>query len=310
MALGDPASRPDFMLLMHGGAGTRHQPRLTIDEARACIALFDSTLRRGYDILDRGGTSLDAVQATIRLLEDSPLLNAGRGAVMTSAGTVELDAAIMDGSCLKAGAVAGLKQVKNPISLARLVMEQTSYVLLAGEGAEGLAREHGVELMPQEYFITERRRRALQRAKEAHRPPPDEKYGTVGAVALDRQGHLAAGTSTGGLTNKRPGRIGDSPIIGAGTYANETCAVSATGTGEYFIRNLVAYDICARMMYKGESLSQAAEEVVLCKLAAQDGEGGVIALDRDGNIAMPFNTETMLRGWIGPSGRTVVKMHR
>lgn len=310
MAEGGPASKAGFMLVIHGGAGRMHQHNLTMDEERAYIAALDSALHRGHEILHHGGTSLDAVQAAVRLLEDSPLLNAGRGAVLTSAETVELDAAIMDGHRLQAGAVAGLKHVKNPISLARVVMERTPHVLVAGEGAEALAREEGIELMSPEYFITEKRRRALRRAKEAMRPIADEKYGTVGAVALDRHGHLAAGTSTGGLTNKRPGRIGDSPIIGAGTYATECCAVSATGTGEYFIRNVVAYDICARMAYRGDSLAEAAEEVVLRRLASQGGEGGVIALDKDGNVAMPFNTVSMLRGFVGPSGRTVVKIHR
>ncbi len=251
------------------------------------------------------------MQAAITVLEDSPWFNAGRGAVLTSAGTVELDAAIMDGATREAGAVAGLQHIRNPIALARLVMEKTPHVMLAGAGAEAFARAQGVPMMPQEYFITERRREQLRKAKAMGGLLPAEKHGTVGAVALDAQGHLAAGTSTGGTTNKMPGRIGDSPIIGAGTYADDrSCAVSATGHGELFIRNVVAYDIGARMLYRGESLAHAADEVVMKKLPPQDGSGGVIAVDREGNVTMPFNTEGMYRGWVDAAGQITVKLYQ
>lgn len=302
-------ARPRFMLAIHGGAGTIRREDLTAEQERAYVATLDSALQRGYAILAKNGSSLDAVQAAIQLLEDSPLFNAGRGAVFTSAGTNELDAAIMDGHAFTAGAVAGVTRIKNPIALARLVMERTSHVLMAGEGAEAFAQAQGMSLVSPKYFFTQSRWEALQRAKSAERAAR-EKHGTVGAVALDSRGHLAAGTSTGGLTNKLPGRIGDSPLIGAGTYANERCAVSATGSGEYFIRNAVAYDICARMEYLGDPIAKAAEDVVMKKLVEQGGGGGVIALDRDGNVAMPFNTEGMFRGRIGPDGRAVVEIYR
>ncbi len=240
-------------------------------------------------MLRGGGSSLDAVIAVITVLEDSPLFNAGKGAVLTNAGTVELDAAIMDGSALRAGAVAGVKHVKNPITLARLVMEKSPHVMLAGDGAEAFAKE-------------------LERIKAAE--AKQRAHGTVGAVALDQQGRLAAGTSTGGTANKRWGRIGDSPIIGAGTYANDACAVSGTGVGEFFIRNVVGHDICARMRYKSESLEQAAHEVVMDELVAQHGDGGVIALDKDGHFALPFNTEGMYRGYVGPDGQIVIKIYK
>jgi beta-aspartyl-peptidase (threonine type) len=294
------SARPRFMLVIHGGAGTIRREDLTPAQEQAYTATLDSALKKGSVIHERGGSSVDAVQSAIQLLEDSPLFNAGRGAVLTSEGIAELDAAIMDGHNLRAGAVAAVKHIKNPIALARMVMERTPHVMLSGEGAEKFARSQGVAMMPESYFITQRRREALRTAK----------HGTVGAVALDSQGRLAAGTSTGGLTNKLPGRIGDSPIIGAGTYANGRCAVSGTGIGEFFMRNVIAYDICARMEYRGESLARAADEIIMKELVAQKGEGGVIALDRDGNVAMPFNTDGMFRGSIGPGGNPVVKMYR
>jgi L-asparaginase / beta-aspartyl-peptidase len=249
------------------------------------------------------------------VMEDDSLFNAGRGAVFTAEGTNELDASIMDGRDLDAGAVAGVTRVRNPITLARLVMEESRHVMLAREGAETFGQEHGVELVPESYFYTERRWRALEQARDAERgqssapAPQGLGLGTVGAVALDRDGNLAAGTSTGGMTNKRFGRIGDSPIIGAGTYAsNDSCAVSATGHGEYFIRNVVAYDVCARLEYTGASLEDAAREVVMERLVEQGATGGIIAVDAHGNIAMPFNTEGMYRGTIGPDGRAVVRI--
>ncbi|HEU5170461.1 MAG TPA: isoaspartyl peptidase/L-asparaginase [Gemmatimonadales bacterium] len=292
------------VLVVHGGAGTIRREDMTPALDSAYRDALRGALERGYGLLERGGTSLDAVEAVIVMLEDSPLFNAGRGAVFTSAGTVELDAAIMDGATGAAGAVAGVRHVKNPVALARMVMARSPHVMLAGEGAEAFAKEQGVRLVPQKYFFTQRRWDALQAAKQARQ------RGTVGAVALDRQGRLAAATSTGGTTNKRPGRIGDTPVIGAGTYADSGCAVSGTGHGEYFIRNVVAHDICARLRYKGETLARAAESVVMEKLVGQRGEGGVIAIDGAGNVATPFNTDGMYRGWVSPSGPVVVKIYR
>jgi len=300
--------RPPFMLVVHGGAGTIRRQDMTPAQDSAYRATLTQAIRAGYDVLRRGGSSLDAVTAVITVLEDSPLFNAGKGAVLTNAGTVELDAAIMDGAALRAGAVAGVKHIKNPITLARLVMEKSPHVMLAGDGAEAFAKEQGMTLVPQSYFYTERRARELERIKAAE--AKQRAHGTVGAVALDQQGRLAAGTSTGGTANKRWGRIGDSPIVGAGTYASDACAVSATGAGEYFIRNVVAHDICARVRYARESLEQAAREVVLEELVAQHGDGGVIALDNDGHFTMPFNTEGMYRGSVGPDGQIVVKIYR
>jgi len=298
--------RPEFMLVVHGGAGTIRRADMTPQDDSAYRATLTQAIRAGYDVLRADGSALDAVIATITVLEDSPLFNAGKGAVLTNAGTVELDAAIMDGTGLRAGAVAGVKHIKNPIALARLVMERSPHVLLAGDGAEAFAKEQRMPLVPQSYFYTERRRTELERAKAAQA----RAHGTVGALALDRQGRIAAGTSTGGLTNKRWGRIGDSPIIGAGTYANASCAVSGTGVGEFFMRNVVAYDVCARVRYRGESLAAAADSVIMGKLVTQHGDGGVIALDRDGHVAMPFNTEGMYRGYVGPDGKIVVKIYK
>jgi beta-aspartyl-peptidase (threonine type) len=281
----------------------------------------------GHRILESGGSSLDCVEAVIRMLEDSPLFNAGKGAVFTNEGINELDSSIMDGATLKAGAVAGLKRIKNPISLARLVMEKSPHVMMVREGAEAFAKQNGVEMVDPKYFFTERRWKDLQDAKKEEEQksrttkPTDrktsssasgeKKYGTVGAVALDKAGNLAAGTSTGGMTNKRFGRVGDSPIIGAGTYANNrTCAVSATGHGEYFIRSVVAYDISAMMEYGKLSLKEAADKVVMDKLVKLGGEGGVIAIDKDGNIAMPFNSLGMYRGYVGADGKAVVEIYK
>jgi beta-aspartyl-peptidase (threonine type) len=277
--------------------------------------------------LEKGGSSLDAVEAAIRLMEDSPLFNAGKGAVFTSAGTNELDASIMDGKTLKAGAVAGLKHIRNPISLARMVMERSPHVMMVAEGAEAFAQQQGVPFVDQKYFFTEQRWNDLQRIKEAEKKKSEQgkdksgpvekpkgmlehKFGTVGAVALDRNGNLAAGTSTGGMTNKRFGRVGDSPIIGAGTYANnQTCAVSATGDGEYFIRLGVARDISALMEYKGLSAAEASRTVIE-KVGRLGGGGGVIVLDKDGSIAMPFNTSGMYRGSIDSNGKLYVEIYK
>jgi beta-aspartyl-peptidase (threonine type) len=307
-----PTAQPKFVLVVHGGAGTIRREDMTAEQDSAYRAALRTALDRGYQVLRHGGSSLDAVQAAITWMEDSPLFNAGKGAVFTSAGKVELDASVMDGSTGRAGAVAGVHHVKNPILLARRIMEHSPHVMLAGDGAEAFAKAQGITLVPEEYFFTQRRWDALQKAKAAERSAAaGQKHGTVGAVALDVRGNLAAGTSTGGTTNKLPGRIGDSPIIGAGTFAdNASCAVSATGAGEYFIRNVVAHDIAARMLYAHEPLAQAAEEVVMRKLVAQHGDGGVIALDREGHVATPFNTEGMYRGWVDQSGKMVVAIYK
>ncbi len=317
--------KPRYVLAIHGGAGTIVRSDLTPELEEAYRAALREALEAGYQVLDEGGPSLDAVVAALRTMEESPLFNAGKGAVFTSEGTVELDASIMDGRTRNAGAVSGVKEVRSPITLARLVMEQSPHVMLTGPGAEAFAREHDIEMVSNDFFYTERRRRQLERAQQRENAPSggdalllDEdreadhhKYGTVGAVALDQAGNLAAGTSTGGMTNKRFGRVGDSPIIGAGTYAdNATCAVSATGHGEYFIRGVVAYDVAAMMHYAGLSLTAAANAVVMGRLGELGGTGGIIALDREGNVAMPFNTSGMYRGAIDVEGNVVVKIYR
>lgn len=317
-----PDARPEFRLVVHGGAGTIRRANMTAEREAEYRAKMEEAIRAGYEILDAGGSSLDAVVATTQVLEDSPLFNAGRGAVFTHEGTNELDASIMDGRTRDAGAVAGVTSVRSPIALARAVMEHSPHVLLAREGAETFAKEQGHEMVDPEYFYTDRRWEALERAREAERTDelawtrdgaelPDEwKIGTVGAAALDRDGNLAAATTTGGMTNKRFGRIGDSPIIGAGTFAdNQSCAVSATGHGEFFIRNVVAYDICARMHYTGATLQEAADAVVHGVLVEQGATGGIVAVDKDGNIAMPFNTPGMYRGHVGPDGEIVVEIY-
>ncbi len=313
-----------FGFVIHGGAGTIERSRMTPEREKAYRDKLSEALLAGFGVLQKGGPCLDAVVAAITLMEDSPLFNAGKGAVFTSAGTNELDSSIMDGRTLKAGAVAGLKRVKNPILLARLVMEQSPHVMMTGDGAETFAAQKGVELVDPKYFYTEERWQQLQRIKEAEKNPPpkksklereslpfdEHKFGTVGAVSLDRSGNLGAGTSTGGMTNKRFGRVGDSPIIGAGTYAdNETCGVSCTGDGEYFIRSAVAHDVTARMRYGGKSVEQAAAAAIE-KVGKLGGTGGLIALDRRGNFTTPFNTSGMYRGWIGPDGRPQVAIYK
>jgi beta-aspartyl-peptidase (threonine type) len=313
-----------FGFVIHGGAGTIERSRMTPEREKAYRDKLTEALLAGFGVLKKGGGCLDAVVAAITLMEDSPLFNAGKGAVFTHEGTNELDSSIMDGRTLKAGAVAGLKRVKNPILLARLVMEQSPHVMMTGDGAEAFAVQKGVELVDPKYFYTEERWQQLQKVKEAEKSPPpkssrlerqsapfdEHKFGTVGAVALDRAGNLGAGTSTGGMTNKRFGRVGDSPIIGAGTYAdNETCGVSCTGDGEYFIRVAVAHDISAQMRYAGKTVERAAADS-LEKVAKIGGTGGLIALDRRGNFAMPFNTSGMYRGWIGADGQPHVLIYR
>ena len=296
------------LLVIHGGAGVERADMTPQDEAEARAAM-ERALRTGHGVLIGGGTSVAAVAATIAVLEDSPQFNAGKGAVFTHDGRNELDAAIMDGTTGMAGAVAGVHRVRNPIALARAVMEKSKHVMLVGDGAEQFAGEQGIELVDPSYFRTEKRWQQLQKALAedaagvAHADLATARhFGTVGALALDEQGRLAAGTSTGGMTDKRYGRVGDSPIIGAGTYANAHCAVSGTGWGEYYIRAVAAHDICARVKYTGESVKEAAEKVIDQQIPAAGGDGGAIALGSDGSVAFPFNTEGMYRGWIGADG--------
>jgi beta-aspartyl-peptidase (threonine type) len=308
---GDP---PMISIAIHGGAGVISRASMTAENERAYRADLERALDAGYAVLERGGASLDAVVAAVKILEDSPYFNAGKGAVFSHAGVNELDAAIMDGATQKAGAVAGVRHVKNPIELARMVMERTPHVLLAGEGAEEFALEQGMPLVPGSYFFTERRWQQLEEAQKAERTASLQEdigyFGTVGAVARDRSGNLAAATSTGGMTNKRWGRIGDSPIIGAGTYAdNATCAVSATGSGEYFIRAVVAHEICARVRLSGVGAAEAARDVVHGKLKEIGGDGGVIVVDRNGALALEFNSEGMFRGARDSSGRREVAIY-
>jgi len=291
-------------IAVHGGAGTPAPAELTPENARAYRAGLECALRTGFEILSHGGSSLDAVVAAVRVLEDDPLFNAGRGAVLAADGTHELDAAVMDGRDLRAGAVTGLRHVRNPVELARLVMECSPHVMLAGPGAEAFAVEQGLAPVPNSYFTTERRRLELERCLRGEPGSrEDSLMGTVGAVAVDAQGNLAAATSTGGMTGKRWGRVGDSPIIGAGTYAaNDCCAVSATGHGEYFIRATVAHEIASLVRYRGLDIVAAAEEAVMRQLAKLGGSGGVIVVGRDGRIAMPFNSPGMLRGAMDSNG--------
>ncbi|WP_138379020.1 isoaspartyl peptidase/L-asparaginase family protein [Luteithermobacter gelatinilyticus] len=335
----DTRTTGEYRLVIHGGAGTIMKENMTPELEAAYRAKLKQALRAGQAVLARGGAALDAVTAAITVMEDSPLFNAGKGAVFTHEGRNEMDASLMEGRDLNAGAVAGVRRVKNPILLARKVMEHSPHVMLAGEGAEEFAELHGMELVDPGYFRTEHRWRQLQKALQKDRieldhsdeetgdqsrnqngvaplegvepGDPDYKFGTVGAVALDRHGNLAAGTSTGGMTNKRWNRIGDSPVIGAGTYAdNMSCAVSATGHGEFFIRATVARSICALMEYKGLSLEQAAEEIIHNKLVKMGGDGGIIAVDRAGNISMTFNTSGMYRGYVSGDGAPVVGIYK
>nr|WP_255474306.1 isoaspartyl peptidase/L-asparaginase [Pontibacter qinzhouensis] len=313
-------------LVIHGGAGTITRANMTPEKEKAYHEALNLALQTGYEILKKGGSSLDAVEATVRVMEDSPLFNAGKGAVFTNDGTNELDAAIMDGKTLNAGAIAGVTTIKNPITGARAVMEQSEHVMMIGKGAEKFAQEKGMEIVDPAYFRTETRYQQLQRIKDKEKTELDHsgngtgstenifiegnKFGTVGAVALDAFGNLAAATSTGGMTNKRYGRVGDVPVLGAGTYAdNNTCAVSATGHGEFIIRSVVAHDIAALMAYKKYTVKKAAEEVVLKKLVERSGEAGVIALDRNGNFAMPFNSAGMYRGYI-KNGKSEVAIYK
>lgn len=311
--LGEGAERRVLAIAIHGGAGTITAEQLGADDGAAYRAGLAEALDAGYAVLESGGSSLDAVTAAVRLLEDNPLFNAGRGAVLTHDGQAELDAAIMDGRHRRAGAVAGLRHVKNPIDLARRVMERSPHVLLHGSGAEEFALEQGFSLVPNAHFRTPARQRQLERILQGRSRAADEltAMGTVGAVAVDREGNVAAATSTGGMANKRWGRIGDSPLIGAGTYAsNASCAVSATGHGEYFIRAVVAHDVCARVEYRGLGLERAVREVIHGTLKDLGGEGGLIAVDPRGNVVMDFNNGGMFRAMRDSRGRRVVAIQR
>ena len=291
-------------IAIHGGAGTLAPADLTPENERAYRAGLERALRAGFAVLDAGGTALDAAVTAVQVLEEEPLFNAGRGAVLAANGLHELDASVMDGRDLRAGAVTGVRHVRSPIALARLVMEHSPHVMLAGTGAEEFALEQGLQPVPNSHFATERRRLELERMLQGRIEAGRESLmGTVGAVALDAAGNLAAATSTGGMTGKKWGRVGDSPIIGAGTYAaNDCCAVSATGHGEFFIRAVVAHEIAALMRYRGLDVVAAADEVVMQQLVRLGGSGGVIAVGRDGRIAMPFNSEGMLRGAMDSRG--------
>ncbi len=321
------ASAEEFVLVIHGGAGAISKKNISAEQEAAYRAKLTEALVAGRSILANKGTALDAIEATINVMEDSPLFNAGKGAVFTHEERNEMDASIMDGRTLNAGAIAGVTRVKNPIGLAREVMENSKHVMLAGTGAEEFAKLRGVELVDPSYFATERRLKQVKRIKAKNAGvvldhssekisavgdpiDPDHKFGTVGAVALDVDGNIAAGTSTGGMTNKRWMRIGDAPIIGAGTYAsNESCGVSSTGHGEYFIRLSVAYNICAMMEYKGVSLQEAADTVIHDKLTNLGGTGGIVSLDKNGNVAMVFNTEGMYRGYVKGDGEPSVAIY-
>jgi beta-aspartyl-peptidase (threonine type) len=313
------------ILVIHGGAGYISEDNLTKEKQLEYEEALKNALQKGYELLSSGGTSLDAIEVTIKELEDSPLFNAGKGSVFTNEEMNEMDASIMDGKTLNAGAVACVTNIKNPISAAKSVLQNSEHVLLTGKGAEAFAKEQKLEIVDSEYFKVEERLKRVKEIKKSEKieldhsksdghiniTNPDEKYGTVGAAALDKKGNLASGTSTGGMTNKKYNRVGDSPLIGSGTYANnKTCAVSCTGHGEYFIRSVVAYDVSALMEYKGYSLDKAANYVVNEKLVELKGAGGLIAIDKEGNVAMPFNTPGMFRGYVTESGKIVVKMFK
>ncbi|MBA3663226.1 MAG: isoaspartyl peptidase/L-asparaginase [Bacteroidetes bacterium] len=317
-------SKKNFAIVVHGGAGTILKKNMSDELEKAYKEKLEEAMQAGYDTLSRGGTSTDAVIVTIKILEDSPLFNAGRGSVFTADGKNEMDASIMDGKTLKAGAVAGVRTVKNPITAALCVMQRSEHVMMVGTGAEKFAKSCNCEFADTSYFFEQKRWDQLQKIKQTEKTELDHgynynkdsvykdyKFGTVGVVALDQFGDLAAGTSTGGMTNKKYGRVGDSPIIGAGTYANnKTCGVSCTGHGEYFMRSVVAYDVSALMEYKKMSVKDAANEVVMKKLKEMGGEGGLIAMDRKGNITMPFNTEGMYRAYMKSTGEKTLLIYK
>ncbi|QQB34982.1 isoaspartyl peptidase/L-asparaginase [Achromobacter deleyi] len=322
------------VIAIHGGAGAMSRAAMSPEKEQEYLSALESILTAGQAVLARGGSALDAVTEAVRLLEDCPLFNAGHGAVFTSASTHELDAAIMDGATLRSGAIANVNCVRNPVFAARKVMESSKHVFFVGEGAEAFAKDAGLEIVDPSYFSTDARREQLLRVQRETpeaavldhdgqamvargQPAPadpldsDKKFGTVGAVAVDAQGNLAAATSTGGITNKQVGRVGDAPLIGAGTYAsNKTCAVSTTGTGEMFIRMVAAYDVAAQMEYCGASLETAADRVVMEKLPTIGGKGGLVAVDAQGNVALPFNTEGMYRGYARVGETPVTAIYR
>lgn len=315
----------EFAIIIHGGAGTILKENMTPEMEADYKETLEKAIRTGYEILKEGGSSMDAVQKTINVMEDSPLFNAGKGAVFTNAETNEHDASIMDGKTLNAGASAGTTNVKNPINLARAIMDNSPHVMLAGKGAEMFAKEQGLDIVDPSYFYTKRRFDALQKIKDTEKTEmdhndkisfydpdiKDSKFGTVGCVALDKNGNITAGTSTGGMTNKRWGRIGDAPIIGAGTYANNaTCGVSSTGWGEFFIRAMVAHDISALMEYKGLTLQEAAKEVIQKKVPELGGDGGIVALDKNGNMVAEFNTAGMYRATMNDKGELNIGIYK
>lgn len=302
---------PAIGFIIHGGAGVISKGSMTPEKEKQYRAKLEEVVLAGYKALVEGKSSLDAVELAIRMMEDSPLFNAGKGAVFNAEGKNELDASIMDGKTLAAGAVAGLHRVKNPITLARAVMEKSPHVMLVGDGAEKFAKEQKIELVDEKYFFTQERWDELQKVQSPKSQVQSPMYGTVGAVALDRNGNLAAGTSTGGMTNKKYGRVGDTPIIGAGTFANNnTCGVSGTGWGEFFIRLGVARDISALMEYQALPVQAAADRIIKQKLQNLGGDGGVIAMDKFGNMAISFNTEGMYRAYISADGKPVVEIYK
>mgnify|MGYP000088384967 CR=1 FL=1 len=316
----------EFAIIIHGGAGTILKKNMSDEKEAAYKAKLEEAIKVGHTILKNGGTSQEAVLKTIQVMEESPLFNAGKGAVFTHDETNELDASFMDGNTLNAGAVAGVKNVKSPIELAIKVMTDSDHVMLSGAGASIFAKEKGLEIVNPSYFYTERRFKSLKRIKEREKTELDHddktavfydvdiknaKFGTVGCVALDKNGNIAAGTSTGGMTNKRWGRIGDAPIIGSGTYANnKTCGVSSTGWGEYFIRSQVAYDISAQIEYQQKTLKEATKDVIQHKLTKLGGTGGVVALDKNGNMSFEFNTAGMYRASMNDKGELIVKIYK
>ena len=311
-----------FALVIHGGAGTIKKANMTVEQETAYTKKLQEALDTGYRILENGGTAIEAVQKTINVMENSPLFNAGKGAVFNSLGKQEMDASIMDGKTLNSGAVAGVSLIKNPINAAILVKDSTRHVMLSGKGAEEFAKQFNLVFEDESYFYTEKRMNQLKNAQKKEKVVLDHtslnnsslidnhKYGTVGCVAIDKDHNIAAGTSTGGMTNKKFGRIGDSPIIGAGTYANnQTCGVSATGTGEYFIRTLAAHQVSNLVQYKNLNLKEALKQVVHVEIDTLGGDGGLIALDKNGNIAWDFNTEGMYRGYKKSTGENVIEIY-
>ena len=315
-------TKKNFGIVIHGGAGTILKENMSDSLEEAYRQKLKQAITEGHSILKNGGTSMQAVTKTINIMEDSSLFNAGKGAVFTHEETNELDASVMDGKTLNAGAVTGVTRIRNPIDLALAVMEQSPHVMLSGTGAETFAEEKGFSLVDPSYFHTDARYKQLQKIKKREKDNligvsfedpfiKESKFGTVGCAALDKHGNLAAGTSTGGMTNKRWSRIGDAPIIGAGTYANNaTCAVSSTGWGEFFIRGMVAHDISAMMEYKGVSLQEAASEVIQKKIPALGGDGGIVSIDKDGNVAMEFNTAGMYRAHMNSKGELIVRIYK